>query len=68
MMIIDNEFDIKQVVYLKTDIEQKPRIVTGLLVSETSIVYELSCGDHTCNSFHFEISDVKDVLISSFHN
>ena len=67
-MVIDNEFDIKQVVYLKTDIEQKPRIVTGLLVSETSIVYELSCGEDSCNSFHFEISDVKDILISSFHN
>jgi hypothetical protein len=68
MMIIDNEFDIKQVVYLKTDIEQKPRIVTGLLVSETSIVYELSCSDGVCNSFHFEISNVKDILISSLHN
>ena len=67
-MIIDNEFDIKQVVYLKTDIEQKPRIVTGLLVSETSIVYELSCAEDSCNSFHFEISDVKDILISSFQN
>mgnify|MGYP006889566458 CR=1 FL=1 len=49
----------------KTDVEQKARIVTGFVVRETAIVYELSCGVEVCNNYDFEISDEKDVLIAT---
>jgi len=65
MMVVDNKFELKQIVYLKTDVEQKARIVTGFVVRETAIVYELSCGVEVCNNYDFEISDEKDVLIAT---
>jgi len=64
-MVVDNKFELKQIVYLKTDVEQKARIVTGFVVRETAIVYELSCGVEVCNNYDFEISDEKDVLIAT---
>ena len=64
-MVVDNKFELKQIVYLKTDVEQKARIVTGFVVRETAIVYELSCGVEVCNNYDFEISDEKDILIAT---
>lgn len=64
-MTIDNRFNLKQTVYLKTDTDQKPRIVTGILVKPSDLLYELSCGADNSNHFDFEISKEKDVLISS---
>jgi hypothetical protein len=56
MMMIDNEFNIGEVVYLKTDPEQFPRIVTGLSVRTTIVSYELSLGECLSCHYDFEIS------------
>tara|TARA_R110000744_G_scaffold124042_3_gene229478 strand:+ start:2437 stop:2622 length:186 start_codon:yes stop_codon:yes gene_type:complete len=58
-MKIDNEYDIKQKVYLITDVEQLERIVTGINIRETSMTYELSCGTQTTFHIGFEISEQK---------
>jgi hypothetical protein len=63
MMVIDNKFEIGQTVYLKTDTEQLMRIITGLTVRATSIVYELSIGERTSNHFDFEISEEENIQI-----
>lgn len=41
-MIIDNEFDLKQIVYLSTDPEQYKRIVIGVKAcADGGLLYEL---------------------------
>ena len=56
-MTINNKFELKQTVYLKTDTEQSPRIVTAMTIRDTSIIYELSCGTVTTWHIAYEISE-----------
>jgi len=65
MMVIDNKFDFGQVVYIKTDQDQRPRIITGILVKPGYMEYQLNCG--TDWSWHpdFAISDEKNVLLTT---
>lgn len=60
MMVIDNKFEIGQIVFLKTDVDQYPRMVTRLNVAPNVITYCLSFG--TSESWHYdnEISDIKE--------
>lgn len=63
MMVIDNKYNYEQQVYLKTDVDQKLRIVTGLLIRPNGLIsYELSCGTECRWHYDFEISTEKDVL------
>lgn len=52
-MVIDNEFQLGQTVYLKTDMEQLPRMVTLIQVNPLGHLYYLSCGP--ISSWHYEI-------------
>lgn len=62
-MIIDNVFSLKQVVYLKTDKDQSPRLVTAVMVcADGGILYELTCCTGSSKHYDFEISEEKDVL------
>jgi hypothetical protein len=65
MMVISNDFEFGDIVYLKTDSEQKPRIVFAIKVYKSDILYELACG--TTNSMHypFEISKEINVLLTT---
>jgi hypothetical protein len=58
------EFHIEQIVYLKTDKEQVPRIVTGISLRPlNSVTYCLA--QNTAESWHygFEISEERDVIL-----
>jgi len=60
------EFKIKEVVYLNTDKEQKPRLVTGITLRPfNSVTYGLT--ENTCESWHygFEISKERDVILAT---
>ncbi len=59
-MVIDNKFDIGDTVYLITDTEELPRIVTALCVRKYDILYELSCGCFTSNHMDYEIKKEKN--------
>lgn len=59
MMLIDNKFNIGDVVYLRTDIEQDERIVTQLTVTIVGILYQLSCGTMVTNHYDVEIATEK---------
>lgn len=63
MMVIENEFTYGQIVYLRTDPEQLPRIVTGVVTRGQNVLYELSCGTHEGIYNTIEISEEKNVLI-----
>jgi hypothetical protein len=43
-MVIDNKYDIEQVVYLRMDAQQQQRIVTQISVRKGSLLYELNTG------------------------
>jgi len=65
-MIIDNKFDLGSLVYLKTDKEQLPRVVIGILINPSrTILYRLA--QSTTDNYHFEqeISKEKDVMLST---
>lgn len=58
------EYEIGQIVYLKTDREQFPRIVIGYYIFETGLTFSLSMGENTSSHYAFEISETKDVAIA----
>lgn len=63
MMVIDNKYGFGQEVYLKTDTDQKLRLITGILVRPNGCIsYELSCGVDTRWHYDFEVTTERDVL------
>jgi len=59
-------FDFFQIVYLKTDLEQKPYMVIGIkLCADNGILVELMSGT-TC-SWHYlgEISEERNILVNT---
>lgn len=65
MMLIDTKFKIGDSVYLKTDVEQQKRLVTGYTIRDGSILYLLSLGTYESPHYDLEISEEVDVLITS---
>lgn len=64
-MIINNKFSFGQIVYLKTDKDQLPRMVTKMQVdSNMSVIYELSCGVQDTWHFGIEITEERDTLLA----
>lgn len=66
-VILNVKFERRQIVYLVTDTEQKPRIVTGYKIRMNgSILYILSCGImQDSEHFECEISDTKDTVLAT---
>ena len=57
-------FKLEQVVYLKTDKEQKERLVTGILLKPFgSVAYELTEGPNTSWHYGFEMLTEKDIML-----
>ena len=65
MMLVDSKYKIGGVVYLKTDIDQRKRLVTGINIRSAGIVYLLSCGVEESYHYDFEITEDVNVLITS---
>ena len=64
---IDNKehqlkYNIGDSVYLKTDSDQLERIVTAILIRESSVMFELSQANISSYHFSFEISRDRNVL------
>lgn len=64
-MIIENEFEIGQPVYLKTDKEQLQRIVTGMIIRHGTILYHLSQGTGETVHYGVEICAERDVILAT---
>lgn len=58
-----NKYSIEEIVYLKTDPEQLPRMVTCIELRKNSVSYQLSCGTQVSYHYDFEISKEKDVKL-----
>ena len=64
-MIVDNKFSHGDVVYLKTDRDQLPRIVYCLKVFHNEILYEVTAGTITSAHYEFEMSKEANVLLTT---
>lgn len=63
-MDISTKYDITQEVFLKTDSEQLPRIITEITVKPIGHMYQLSNGTIFSWHYEFEISEEKNVLLA----
>lgn len=63
-MIINNEFEIGQIVFLKTDKDQEPRIIISIEVfAAGELLYSLKCGIATSSHYGFEMSNEIDTAL-----
>lgn len=65
MMVIDNKFNHGQIVYLKTDKDQIPRMITRFSVKPNEIMYCLANAVNETWHLDFEISETVDVLLQT---
>lgn len=65
MMLVDNKFDFGQIVYLKTDKEQLPRMVVRFTISKESILYILAQGTGETTHYDIEISEEINVVLKT---
>ena len=56
------KFKIGDIVYLRTDIDQYARYVTGIMTRETGIAYEVSFGTETSFHYGFELNKERDII------
>jgi hypothetical protein len=63
-MTIKNAFDFGDTVYLATDPEQFPRMVTGLIVRPHGVLYFVSCNTEETTHYDFELSLEKNIMAS----
>jgi hypothetical protein len=59
MMVIDNKFNLSQIVYLTTDPDQLARVVTAIRVEGSGLVYQTTCATFVSEHYDFEISAEK---------
>lgn len=64
-MVVDNKFSHGEIVYLKTDKEQLPRMVYCIKVFQGEILYECVCGTITSAHYDFELSTEINVLMKT---
>lgn len=62
--MIDNEYNIGDIVYLRTDAEPMPRLVIGLIVSQNGILYQLAQGVEISTHYDFEMTVDKPVIFN----
>jgi len=60
-MIIDTKYDIGDTVFLKTDYDQKERLVTRIQMTQGNVMYEVSCGTENSWHYDFELATEKDL-------
>lgn len=66
MMVIDNKYNIGDIVYLTTDIDQHPRLITGINVRPGGfLLYEVQCGERNGTAYEIEISATRDVVMAT---
>lgn len=64
---LEINYQIGQTVYLRTDVEQLPRVVVGYCVRPgNQIIYDIQQADKNATAHSdFEISSVRDVVMTS---
>lgn len=60
-MQIDNQDNIEDIVFLRHDIEQLPRMVTAIIWDGHKVMYEVICAESASQHYEFEISKIKTI-------
>jgi hypothetical protein len=60
-MTINNDFNIEDIVYLKHDVSQLPRMVTAFVIDKYCVMYEVSSGTEVSKHFGYELSKQKTI-------
>ena len=61
------KFKIGDYVYLKTDIDQYKRLVTGYTVRPNVVIYNLRLGSEETTHYELEISAEVDMLLKALN-
>jgi hypothetical protein len=61
------KFSIGEIVYLRTDVEQLPRMVISAEVGIGWVIYSLASGVNTSRHYDFEIIRERDILIGNLN-
>lgn len=66
MMTIRNQFELGEIVYLKTDLDQHPRQIISITVSiDGGMFYKCVAGLETDIHFEAELSREKDMALKT---
>ena len=65
MILIDNKYNIGDSLYIKTDKDQKLRILTQITILPIGLRYCLSCDEVDTWHYDIEITNEKNILINS---
>jgi hypothetical protein len=57
------DFEIEEIVYLKTDPDQNPRMVISITVYKNHVEYNLGFAGEVTPHFAFEISKSKTIML-----
>ena len=60
-MEIPNDYNIEDIIYLKHDIEQLPRMVTAIIWDGHKVMYEVICAESVSQHYQYEISNIKTI-------
>lgn len=63
-MDIKTKYDIGQIVFLATDENQRARIVTGIIIRPSGIIYYLTCGSEESTHYEIEFTLEKNYSIA----
>ena len=61
-MIINTPYNLGDILYLKTDIEQLERMICKIVVQQGLIMYGLALGSTYSEHYDFEITAKKDLM------
>lgn len=65
-IIIENKFDFGDIVYLKTDKDQLPRVVVSFSVFKAGeLLYKIVSGTTESSHYDFEISKEENILLTT---
>lgn len=62
-MTINNKFELEEVVFLITDVDQTQRMITGITINKGYLLYRLACGTNESWHYEYEISTDKNFNI-----
>lgn len=63
--MIENAFNIGDMVYLKTDRDQYERMIIGIFISPVGISYRCAAGNLETNHYEIELAKEKNVMITT---
>jgi hypothetical protein len=66
MIVIDNKYELGEIVYLITDEDQRKRVVISIFVTpENCIMYEVQNGINFSRHYDFELSREMDQVLKT---